>query len=36
MRVVGVGSPAQLSKADRVVAKTGDFKIQALQELEIA
>jgi beta-phosphoglucomutase len=35
MRVVGIGSPEQLSKANKVVAKTGDFKIHALQELEI-
>lgn len=35
MRCVGVGSPAQLHKANKVVAKTGEFKISALQELEI-
>jgi len=32
MKCVGVGSPAQLGKANKVVAKTGDFKVNELSE----
>jgi beta-phosphoglucomutase len=35
MLSVGVGSEDQLGKANKVIAKTGDFKISSLQELEI-
>jgi beta-phosphoglucomutase len=35
MRCVGVGSPKQLGKANKVIAKTGDFKVASLHELEI-
>lgn len=35
MRCVGVGSAATLGKADKVVRKTGDFRISTLRELEI-
>jgi beta-phosphoglucomutase len=35
MRCVGVGSVAHLGKANKVIIKTGEFKISALQELEI-
>ena len=35
MKCVGVGSPKQLGKANMVIAKTGDFKVTSLQELEI-
>lgn len=35
MKCVGVGSTRQLIKADRVIPKTGDFKMSTLQELEI-
>jgi beta-phosphoglucomutase len=35
MKCVGVGSPAQLGKADKVISKTGEFKASALHELEI-
>jgi hypothetical protein len=30
-----VGSARQLGKANKVIAKTGDFKVSSLQELEI-
>jgi beta-phosphoglucomutase len=33
MKCVGVGSTAQLSKADLVIAKTGDFKLNDLNRL---
>lgn len=35
MKCVGVGSKEQLGKADKVIKKTGEFKLAALQELEI-
>ena len=35
MKCVGVGSPGQLGKADKVILKTGEFKVSSLQELEI-
>jgi beta-phosphoglucomutase len=35
MKCVGVGSARQLGKANKVIAKTGDFKVSSLQELEI-
>lgn len=35
MRCVGVGSAKQLGKANKVIAKTGEFKVSNLQELEI-
>jgi beta-phosphoglucomutase len=35
MKCVGIGSPKQLGKATKVIAKTGDFKVSSLQELEI-
>jgi beta-phosphoglucomutase len=35
MKCVGIGSPKQLGKATKVIAKTGDFKLSSLQELEI-
>jgi len=35
MKCVGVGSPKQLGKANKVIAKTGEFKLASLQELEI-
>lgn len=35
MRCVGVGAIQQLGKANMVVAKTGEFNISCLQELEI-
>jgi beta-phosphoglucomutase len=34
MRCVGVGSPYQLGKANKVIKTTGDFKISGLRELE--
>lgn len=34
MKCVGVGSPAQLGKANKIVATTGDFKISGLREFE--
>ncbi len=33
MKCVGVGSTEQLGKADKVVARTGDFKVSELQQL---
>ncbi len=36
MKCVGVGSQDQLSKADVVISKTGDFNISSLEELAIA
>lgn len=33
MKCIGVGSQDQLSKADRVIQKTGDFKVDELVEL---
>lgn len=33
MKCVGVGSPQQLGKANKVVARTGDFKIEWLSDL---
>lgn len=33
MKCVGVGSPEQLGKANKVIAKTGDFKVNELNEL---
>jgi beta-phosphoglucomutase len=35
MRCVGIGSAGQLGKAGKVIAKTGEFKISTLHELEI-
>jgi beta-phosphoglucomutase len=35
MKCVGVGAIQQLGKANKVIAKTGEFKISSLQELEI-
>lgn len=35
MKCVGVGSKAQLGKADKVISKTGEFDIASLQALEI-
>lgn len=35
MKCVGVGSPAQLGKADKVITTTGDFKFSGLRELEV-
>jgi beta-phosphoglucomutase len=35
MKCVGVGLPEQLGKADLVIAKTGEFNLSTLQELEI-
>lgn len=32
MKCVGVGSPQQLGKADKVIAKTGDFAVAMLHE----
>jgi beta-phosphoglucomutase len=34
MKCVGIGSPEQLGKADKVIAKTGEFKLAGLRELE--
>ncbi len=34
MKCVGVGSPEQLGKANKVVARTGDFKIEWLSDLK--
>lgn len=34
MKCVGVGSPAQLGKANKIVTTTGDFKISGLREFE--
>lgn len=36
MKCVGVGSAAQLSKANMVIAQTGDFKTSQLRQLETA
>lgn len=36
MKCVGVGSPEQLRKADKVISKTGEFQVSALRELEAA
>lgn len=33
MKCIGVGSEAQLHKADKVIAKTGDFRLEVLEEL---
>ena len=35
MKCVGIGSPKQLGKANKVIARTGEFKVSNLQELEI-
>lgn len=35
MKCVGVGSPDQLGKADKVITTTGDFKFSGLRELEV-
>jgi beta-phosphoglucomutase len=35
MKCVGVGSVKQLGKANKVISKTGDFKLSCLYELEI-
>lgn len=35
MKCVGVGRKEQLGKADKVISKTGEFKLSCLQELEI-
>jgi beta-phosphoglucomutase len=32
MKCVGVGSPEQLRKANRIIAQTGDFKLETLEE----
>ncbi|HEY0655407.1 MAG TPA: beta-phosphoglucomutase [Chryseosolibacter sp.] len=34
MKCVGIGSPDQLGKADKVIRQTGEFKISGLLELE--
>jgi hypothetical protein len=34
MKVVGIGSPDQLNKADKVIAKTGEFSLDTLQKLQ--
>lgn len=34
MKCVGVGSPDQLGKADKVISKTGEFNVSGLRELE--
>jgi beta-phosphoglucomutase len=34
MKCVGVGSPEQLGKASKIVARTGDFKIEWLNDLK--
>lgn len=34
MKCVGVGAADQLKKADRIIAQTGDFKLETLEELE--
>lgn len=36
MKCVGIGSPDQLGKADKVIPQTGEFKISGLRELESA
>lgn len=36
MKCIGVGSPEQLGKADRVIARTGDFSVQDLRILQVA
>jgi beta-phosphoglucomutase len=36
MKCVGIGSAGQLGKADKVISKTGEFKITSLRELEVA
>jgi beta-phosphoglucomutase len=36
MKCIGIGSPNQLNKANKVIAKTGEFKISTLRELETA
>jgi beta-phosphoglucomutase len=36
MKCVGIGLPGQLKKADKVIAKTGEFEISALREWEAA
>ena len=33
MKCIGVGSADQLKKADRIIAQTGDFKLETLEEL---
>jgi len=33
MKCVGVGSPAQLGKANKLIAKTGDFSVNELNDL---
>ena len=35
MKCVGVGSPDQLGKADKIIKTTGDFKLAGLRELEV-
>ena len=34
MKCVGIGSPEQLGKADKVIGTTGEFKLGGLRELE--
>jgi beta-phosphoglucomutase len=34
MKVIGIGSADQLGKANRVIAKTGEFSLNTLQELQ--
>jgi beta-phosphoglucomutase len=34
MKVVGIGSPEQLGKANKVIAKTGEFSLDTLQKLQ--
>lgn len=36
MKCVGIGSPDQLGKAARVIAKTGEFNVSTLEELATA
>lgn len=35
MKCVGIGNKEQLGKADKVISKTGEFKLSSLRELEI-
>lgn len=35
MKCIGVGSPQLLGKANKVILRTGDFKLSCLKELEI-
>lgn len=35
MKCVGIGSPQQLQKADKIFSKTSEFKLETLRELEM-